>query len=141
MIALSKYQREELIRELQFETSRSGGKGGQHANKTESRVTLVFNVSDSQLLNFGQKERLQIVLDSRLQAGVLRISSEAERSQHRNKEIVIRRFFELLESSLQIPKKRIPTKLSAAKKKARLEAKKRHQQKKNLRKKIRKDDY
>ena len=56
--ALSKYERELLMSELKFETSRSGGKGGQHVNKTESKVTLVFNVAESSVLS--SEKKLQI---------------------------------------------------------------------------------
>jgi len=141
VISLSKYARQLLITELTFETSRSGGKGGQHANKTESRVTLVFNLRDSQVLNYAQKERLQNVLKNRISSGVLRLSCEAERSQHRNKAIVIKQFIDLLSNSLIVRKKRISTTISKSKKESRLAKKKQHQEKKNLRKKIRKDEF
>ncbi|MBN4072793.1 aminoacyl-tRNA hydrolase [Crocinitomix catalasitica] len=140
-MSLSKYVRQRLIQELSFETSRSGGAGGQHANKTESRVTLVFDLTVSRVLSYAQKERLQTVLKSRINDGILRLSSEAERSQHRNKGIVIKQFFTLLSNSLIERKKRIPTTISKSKKESRLVKKKRHQDKKNLRKKIQKEDF
>ena len=126
---------------MKFGTSRSGGKGGQHVNKTETKVTLVFDVRDSNFLTFNQKERIERSISSRINSGVLRINSEATRSQVRNKSEAISRFFSILENALKKPVKRIPTKIPKSKKEGRLRAKKKTQEKKELRKKIRKQDY
>lgn len=137
MIRLSKYDRQQLINEARFETSRSGGKGGQHANKTETRVTLVLDIHDSNVLSFAQKERIQRNLNSHVKSGVLRISSEKHRSQSMNKNEVIKRFLATLENALKEQEKRVPTKVPKAQKEKRLEEKKRLQHKKALRKKVR----
>lgn len=136
-----KYRRESILSELTFETSRSSGKGGQHVNKTESRVTLVFNLDQSLCFSEQEKARVRLNLKNRLSHGVLRMSSQDSRSQHRNKEIVINRFFELLSRALQKPKPRKKTGPSKAQKEARFKAKKQHSEKKQMRKKPRKEDY
>lgn len=135
-----KYQRQAVLSECTFETARSGGKGGQHVNKTESKVTLVFDVQNSNVLSEEIKARIKNALQSRIHQGVLRVSSEATRSQHQNKQNVIDRFFHLLNGALKDQKKRIPTKVSNSQKVKRLKAKKEHAEKKSMRKKIRKFD-
>lgn len=136
-----KYRLELIISELQFETSRSSGKGGQHVNKTESRVTAVFDLHNSQVFSDQEKERMGLNLRNRLQNGVLRVSSQESRSQHRNKDIAIERLIELLDGSMYVPKVRKKKKVTKSQKEARLKNKKQHSEKKNLRKKIRKEDY
>ncbi len=123
-----------LESEFIFRTSRSGGKGGQHVNKTETKVELVFNVSDSTLLTEAEKKLILKKLYNRInEAGELRISSSATRSQISNKKKVVERFYELLHQALTKEKKRIPTKISEAKKQEILEAKKKHGEKKEER--------
>ena len=124
MIALGKYERQLIVSELKFETSRSGGKGGQHVNKTESKVTLVFDVNASQVLTDVQKFRINKNLASRLSSGVLRISCDHNRSQFRNKSDGISRFFQILEKALHKDKFRIPTKTPGSVKRKRLKNKK-----------------
>ncbi|MEX1003314.1 MAG: alternative ribosome rescue aminoacyl-tRNA hydrolase ArfB [Crocinitomicaceae bacterium] len=141
MIHLLKYRRDELIGELQFETSRSGGKGGQHANKTETRVTAVLNIHQSNVLEEKEKNRILNQLKNRIKQGVLRVTAEDSRSQSMNKAIAIDRMIALLEETLKIPKKRKPTKISRAKKEARLQEKKKHKEKKKFRKNPRKEDF
>lgn len=141
MINLSKYDRQLITAELKFETSRSGGKGGQHVNKTESKVTLVFDLNESKVLTEDQKERIQSNLGPRIKSGVIRVSSESNRSQYRNKSDAISRFFNILENSLQTAKPRVASKLPKSVKRKRLKAKKLHQDKKELRKKVRNTDY
>ncbi|MDX9724422.1 MAG: alternative ribosome rescue aminoacyl-tRNA hydrolase ArfB [Myxococcota bacterium] len=90
------------LEELRFSTSRSGGPGGQHVNVTASRVTLAWNLLDSPSLSDEQRERLRERLGHRLSsAGELQLSVETTRSQHRNRELAIARFSELLARSLQ----------------------------------------
>lgn len=141
MKLLSKYDRQLLIAGLKFETSRSGGKGGQHVNKTESKVTLVFNVRESKTLSESQKSRIEFNLATRIKSGSLRISAENNRSQFRNKSEAISRFLHLLEKALHKTKYRIPTKTPKSVKRKRLQDKKRNQEKKTLRKKVRKSDF
>ena len=111
--------------EFTFKTSRSSGSGGQNVNKVETRVSLCFEVQPSKLLSDEQKERIIKKLESRIdKKGVLKIDVEEERSQVRNKQIAIERFFELLEKALKKKKKRKPTKISKAAKEKRLKKKK-----------------
>lgn len=123
-----------LDTELTFKTSRSGGSGGQHVNKTETKVTLEFHVQNSQFLSNDNKSRILERLQNRInQEGVLQISSSKTRSQLKNKEIAIQLFHELIERALQRQKKRKvtkPTKSAIAK---RLNAKKQNAEKKNRR--------
>ena len=141
MIQLLKYRRAALEQELAFETSRSGGKGGQHANKTESRVTAVFDIKNSAVLSEQEKERVCSSLKSRIQGGILRVSAEDSRSQHTNKQLATDRLIALLEEGLRVPKKRKPTKISKSQKEARLRAKKQQKEKKKLRQNPRKNDF
>tara|TARA_B100000965_G_C19013166_1_gene507584 strand:+ start:54 stop:464 length:411 start_codon:yes stop_codon:yes gene_type:complete len=111
--------------EIWFSTSRSSGKGGQHVNKTESRVSLYFSVSDSSLLSENQKSLIIKNLEGKLsQDFQLQIDVEESRSQLKNKKVAIERFYNLLEKALFVPKKRKETKPSKAAIKRRLNAKK-----------------
>lgn len=122
--------------EFRFQTSRSSGPGGQHVNKTESRVELFFNIDASTLLADEEKERLLRKLKKRINAeGELIIASESTRSQIRNKEDCIKKFFEVIEKALTVEKKRIATRPSIAARKKRLETKRLQSEKKQLRKK------
>ena len=105
-----------LIGEVIYRTSRSSGPGGQHVNKTESRVELIWSPGDSECLDADQKARLRLSLGHRLtEKGELILASEKFRSQHRNKEEVTERFLRLVAAGLTPPKRRIltrPTRLS-----------------------------
>lgn len=102
--------RECLIREVEFRTSRSSGPGGQHVNKTESRVELLWSPQDSACLSETQKVMLSGRLGTRItDDGVLILVSEKYRSQYRNKAEVTERFLDLILASLVPPKKRRPT--------------------------------
>ncbi len=134
-------KQEKLLEELQFKTSRSSGPGGQHVNKTESRVTVIFNLMASQAVTQAEKELLLAKLSSQLnQNGELQLSCEESRSQYKNKETVTQRLLKLLMKNLIVPKKRKKTKISKLAKQKRLEKKKRQAQKKIDRKKPRLDD-
>lgn len=110
--------------ELWFTASRSGGPGGQHVNKTNSRVTLYWDAIHTTALTEQQKTRVLMRLASRLnQDGVLLVDVDTERSQHRNREIARLRLAELVRGALREPRKRIPTKVTAGAKRRRLEAK------------------
>lgn len=122
--------------EFVFETSRSGGPGGQHANKTETRVSLRFDVLKSGALRPDEKETLLKAWKSRLtEDGVLILNDESTRSQAANKEKVIKRFWDLLKKGLTPKKKRIPTKKSQAAKIKQVEQKKKRGEIKKLRQK------
>lgn len=102
---------EALLQELTFKAVRSSGSGGQHVNKVSSKVELLFNVSDSEVFTEEERERIINKLQHRItKEGVLILQCQESRSQHKNKEIVINRFLELIRTSLIIPKKRKKTK-------------------------------
>jgi ribosome-associated protein len=124
---------EDLSTELYFKTSRSGGKGGQHVNKVETRVELYFNIAASRLLTGEEKARLFSRLKHKINdRGELRMSYSRERSQLANKKKLILMFYELIEKSLAVNKKRIPTKKPRAVDEKRLKDKrKRSEIKKN----------
>ena len=114
--------------EIELRTSRSSGPGGQHAQKSETRVEAVFDVEASSALSNGQKRRVLA------KAGpVLRAIAQDERSQLRNKELATERVIESLRQALRVPRHRVPTKPSAASRERRLEQKKRRGQVKRLR--------
>lgn len=126
----------DLSAEISYKTSRSGGKGGQHVNKTETKVTLVFNVQNSNLLTAIQKERILLKLRNRIsQEGNLIISNSESRSQLKNKELVTQQMYSILQKALLVNKKRKPSKPSKAANAKRLLKKKRLSEKKSLRKK------
>ena len=102
--------RECLHREVEFRTSRSSGPGGQHVNKTESRVELLWSPQESNCLTEEQKILVVSRLRSRItDEGVLILASEKYRSQHRNKADVTERFLDLVTSRLVPVKKRKPS--------------------------------
>jgi len=113
-----------LEKELIFSASRSSGPGGQNVNKVSSRIELRFNVTDSVFLTDDEKELIFQKLKNRINAeGELILTSQAERSQLKNKEKVRDNFFRLLTRTLTINPPRISTKPSASSKKERLESK------------------
>lgn len=122
--------------ELTFNTSRSGGKGGQHVNKTESKVELVFDLENSEGLSDDEKEWLRVKLASKLKDGKIHIIAQTDRSQIKNKAEAIQKFYVLLTKSLVKPKKRKPTKISKAAKEKRLNEKKIRKEVKETRRKI-----
>jgi ribosome-associated protein len=120
--------------EYQMKAVRSGGAGGQHVNKVSSRVELYFDISASQVLTDEQKSTLLTKLRSKLtEDGVLRITEDTSRSQHANREAVVKKLHALIEQALKKPKKRVATKVSKAAKKKRLDSKKKASEKKALR--------
>ncbi len=128
--------KEGIYKEILYKAVRSSGSGGQHVNKVSSKVELSFNVASSSHFSELEKELLLKNLSSRLtKKGVLKLSSGESRSQHSNKEKVVKRLFKLLEIGLRTPTKRKPTTISNSQKVKRLENKKQLSQKKNLRKK------
>ena len=114
-----------LIREVSFRTSRSSGPGGQHVNKTESRVELIWSLQETNCLNDQQKLLVSGRIGHRLtEDGVLILASEKYRSQHRNREDVSNRFLELMRASLTPIKKRRPTKPTRSSVERRIKSKK-----------------
>jgi ribosome-associated protein len=112
--------------ELHFQFSRSSGPGGQHVNRTASQVELSFDVLGSPSLNEAQRTRVLSKLKSYIDTrGVLHLTSQTTRSQHRNRAEVVERFTLLLQRALHVPKRRIPTRPSAAAEARRLAEKQR----------------
>jgi ribosome-associated protein len=116
------------LSEIRLRTSRSSGPGGQHAQKSETRVEAVFDVESSAALSDAQKKRVVA------KAGpVLRAVAQDERSQLRNRELATERLVAALRDALRVQRRRVPTKPSAAAKERRLEEKKRRGDVKRLR--------
>jgi ribosome-associated protein len=117
--------------ELDVRVSRASGAGGQHVNKTSSRVEIFWNVAGSRALTEEQRSRLTQKLASRLTTeGSIRVVASDMRSQSRNRDLAEERLADLVRQALIIPKKRRATKPTRAAKEARLESKKRHSTKK-----------
>jgi ribosome-associated protein len=117
--------------ELDVRVSRSSGAGGQHVNKTSSRVEIFWNVLSSRAISDDQRALLRQKLASRITTdGSIRIVASDMRSQSRNRELAEERLVETIRRALVIPKKRRATKPSRAAKEARLDEKKRLSEKK-----------
>ncbi len=114
--------------EVVFRTSRSSGPGGQHAQKSETRVEAIFDVEASAALTPAQKRRVTATAGP-----VLRAVAQDERSQLRNKELALERLVEQLRAALRVERSRVPTKPSAAARERRLEQKRRRGATKKLR--------
>jgi len=124
-----------ILNELTFKAVSSSGAGGQHVNKTASKVELAFNLKASKTLSEEQKEILKTNLKTRLtKAFVLIMQCGLTRSQHKNKSIVINRFLHLIKTNLIEDKERIPTKTPKAVVKKRLINKRKIAEKKANRK-------
>jgi|SRR5579862_4384048 ribosome-associated protein len=110
--------------ELEISTSRSGGAGGQHVNKTESRVTVHWNIKNSTALTEEQKNYLFDKLQSQLtDNGDIIVHNSESRSQQTNKKNALNNLAAIIRNTLHKPKKRIATKISKALKEARLKSK------------------
>ena len=128
--------KEKLIQELQFKAIRSSGPGGQHVNKVSSKIVLSFEVTTSQYLSDKQKEVICEKLSNRInKEGTLLLFCEQSRSQHKNKELAVKRFLTLLAEALKPKKMRRATKPSRASLIKKAVRKKNNSQKKQLRKK------
>ena len=123
--------------EIEFQFSRSSGKGGQNVNKVETKVEIHWNINNSKAFSEEEKEKIKEALASRIsQEGDLIIRSEEERSQLKNRKIVLEKLNEIIKEALKPEEERIPTKPSKAIKEKRLKEKKLISEKKKLRQKI-----
>jgi len=96
--------REGIIQELKFKAVRSSGAGGQHVNKVSSKVELTFDLENSMALTDLEKNRLLKKLSSKLsKENILLLQCEETRSQHKNKELVIKKLPETVEANLVVP--------------------------------------
>ncbi len=116
------------LAEIDLRFSRSSGPGGQHAQKTETRVEAVFEVDASATLTDAQKRRLTAKAGS-----VLRAIAQEERSQWRNRELALERLADAIAAGLKVERKRRPTEPSPAARRRRLAEKRRRAEKKRLR--------
>jgi ribosome-associated protein len=117
--------------ELEVRASRAGGAGGQHVNKTSSRIEIRWNVRTTSALGDATRERVLAKLASRLDGdGNVRVVSSEMRSQLQNRERAEQRLAELVRKALVVPKARKKTKPTRASKERRLEEKKRKSEKK-----------
>ena len=122
--------------ELSVTASRSGGAGGQHVNKTNSRVTLQWDIANSSAVNEEQRARLSSRLKTRIsREGLLTIHVESERSQHANRETARKRLADMVRDALRVDKVRKPTRVSKAQKERRLDEKKKRGETKRQRSK------
>ena len=127
---------ENLLAEVSFKTSRSGGSGGQHVNKVSTKVELDFDVLESKVLTDEEKALISEKLASRLTSdGILQVISQSERSQLRNKKVALEKFQELIQACFVVPKKRKPSKVPRRVKEKRLLTKKMKAEIKKLRRK------
>ena len=105
-------ENQKIISELSFKAVRSSGAGGQNVNKVSSKVVLTFDLKNSQGLTDEEKLLVKTKLFSRLTTdAILILNCDEDRSQFRNKEIVTKRFLELIKNALLIPKERKPSKI------------------------------
>lgn len=132
---------EQIQSEFTFETSRSSGKGGQHVNKTESRVTLVWNVKESVEVSEEEKELIRAKCKGYISGDVMRISTEEYRSQMKNKKKSLYKLKKLLEEALKKEKLRKKSSIPNSVKRKRMKDKKINAEIKSSRKKIDKRDF
>lgn len=107
--------REKIIQELSYKAVRSSGAGGQNVNKVASKVVLSFDLANSQSLTEEEKALAETNLASKLTNDkVLILQCDEDRSQLRNKDIVTRRFLQIMEGALKVQKARKATKIPRA---------------------------
>ncbi|WP_416448454.1 alternative ribosome rescue aminoacyl-tRNA hydrolase ArfB [Leeuwenhoekiella sp. A2] len=120
-----------LLEECDFKAVRSSGPGGQHVNKTSTKVVLSWNLPDSAALSEDEKQRVHLKLSNRITKDEnLVLSNDHSRSQLKNKEALVKNFLLMLEKALKRPKQRKKTRPTRNSKLRRLESKKRNSQKK-----------
>jgi ribosome-associated protein len=128
---------EVILSELNFKAIRSSGAGGQHVNKVSSKIVLIFDIATSQGLNENEKLLLYTKLKTKIsQENLLILTCDEDRSQFKNKKIIIKRFYEIIENALALPKVRKATKISKGANEKRIQEKKKAGEIKAGRKKI-----
>lgn len=126
----------EILKIVQFKTSRSGGSGGQHVNKVSSKVELIFNLEDAHFFSETEKDLLKERLSNRLDKdGLLHVVAQEGRSQFLNKQTAVAKLMHILRSALHVQRKRKPTKIPRSVKEKRLSSKLMVGQKKENRRK------
>lgn len=131
---INKIDLNKVIKEAKFNTSRSGGKGGQNVNKVETKVELVFDIPGSLTLDDNMKSLLLKKLAKKLDAeGNIRLVSQTDRTQLGNKKKSIEKLVKLLDVALRKEKVRVKTVKSYTSKQQVLEEKRKHSVKKKIR--------
>jgi len=127
---------EKIISELGFKAVRSSGAGGQNVNKVSSKVVLSFDLWNSKALDDDEKMLLEQNLETRLTNDkILILNCDEDRSQLKNKEIVVKRFLQIIKQNLLIPKERKATKVPKSVIKKRIQNKRNLSEKKQNRRK------
>ena len=125
-----------LLTELSYKAIRSSGAGGQNVNKVSSKVVLTFDLANSQAFDEAEKELLFAKLSNKLSnENLLILNCDEDRSQRKNKEIVTKRFLEIIKNALIVPKKRKATRIPRSVIEKRIKAKRNTSEIKQNRKK------
>jgi ribosome-associated protein len=132
----STFWKARVLRELQMKALRSRGPGGQHVNRTESAVQVVWDLENSTAFEQDQKCQIRLKMASYLTLkGEIQLRVESERSLLRNKEIAIEKLLELIERSFEVPKKRFKTRPTRSSIERRIKGKGHRSQIKKMRRK------